>query len=96
MTNPSIAIVNQSINNCKTIEDLRYKVLNDNTAALSVINQKPKTVELRPSKLSERLKAISATSSPPIDNCNSNRLSISIPSIYDTAGKKNKRMIYVC
>ncbi|XP_011630819.1 tudor domain-containing protein 7 [Pogonomyrmex barbatus] len=66
--NPNTATVNQSVNNYKTIEDLRRKVLNDNTA-LPVINQKPKIVELRPPKPSERLKIISSTTpSPPIDN----------------------------
>lgn len=81
VTNPSLEIVNQSVNN-KTIEDLRYKVLNDNTAASSVINQKPKTVELKSSKLSERLRVTSATPLPRIDN-NSGRISTPIPSIFD-------------
>ncbi|XP_071572100.1 tudor domain-containing protein 7 [Temnothorax nylanderi] len=83
VTNPNIATVNQSVNNCKTIEELRFKVLNDNTAASSVINQKPKTVELRPPKLSERLKVISATPSPPIDNYTNGRTSTPTPSIFN-------------
>lgn len=86
MTNPSIASVNQSVNNYKTIEDLKCKVLSDNTATSSVINQKPKTVEQRPSslrKLSERLKVTNATSLVPIDNYNSGHTSTPIPSIFD-------------
>lgn len=82
MTNPSIATVNQSVNNYKTIEDLRCKVLNDNTTA-SVINQKPKTVELRSSKLSERLKITSPPILPPsINNYNNDRVSTPAPSIF--------------
>lgn len=73
VTNPSIEIANQSVNNFKTVENSRCKVLfNDNTAASSVINQKPKTVEQRPPKLSERLRAISATPSPPIESYTNN------------------------
>lgn len=83
MTNPSLEIVNQSVNNCKTIENLRCKILNDNTAASSVINQKkPKTVDSKSSKLNERLKVISAMPSPPIDNYDN--ACTSIPSIFDT------------
>lgn len=93
MTNPSIAITNQSVNNCKIIEDLKCEVLNDNTAS-SVINQKPKT--MRPSKLSERLKvSIPETPSPPISNFNNNRTSAPIPTIFNIPQVKNS-IIYVC
>lgn len=75
--------VNQSVNNSKTIEDLRCKVLNDNTA--SVINQKPKpkTVELKSSKLSERLKVTSPPILPPSINNNNGRVSTPDPSIFN-------------
>ncbi|XP_039306153.1 tudor domain-containing protein 7 isoform X3 [Solenopsis invicta] len=72
--------VNQSYssNNC----NLRLKVLNDNTAASSVINQKPKTVELKTSKLSERLKVTPpVTPSIPINNYNSSGTTTPVPSI---------------
>lgn len=71
--------MNQSVSNFKTIEDLRSKVLSDNTATSSVINQKPKTVEQRPSKLSERLKVTNITSSP-IGNYNCHT---PVPSIFN-------------
>lgn len=88
-TNPSIATLNQSVTNCKTIEDLKCKVLNDKTTASPVINVKPKTAELRP--LSERLKIASPrsipimprTPLPLIDRYNNGYASSSIPSIFD-------------
>lgn len=89
--NPSIATLNQSVTNCKTIEDLKCKVLNDKTAAFPVINLKPKTAELRSSKLSERLKVSPPKSTPImprtpsslIDNCNNGHAFSSIPSIFE-------------
>ncbi|XP_018318285.1 tudor domain-containing protein 7 isoform X2 [Mycetomoellerius zeteki] len=81
VTIPSLATVNQS-DNCKTI-DVRFKVLNDNTAS-SVINQKPKTVEMKPSKLSDRLKITPPeTPLPPISNYNNGYTSTPIPSIFN-------------
>ncbi|XP_011268042.1 tudor domain-containing protein 7 [Camponotus floridanus] len=85
-TNSNITILNQSVANCKTIEDLKCKVLNDKTAASPVINLKPKTVELKPSKLSERLKVSPLKStpimpSPLINSYNNGHTSLSIPSI---------------
>ncbi|KMQ98076.1 tudor domain-containing protein 7 [Lasius niger] len=94
-TNPSIASFNQSVSNYKTTEDLKCKVLNDKTAASSVINLKPKTAELRPLKplkpLSERLKVsppkntpiIPRTPSPPIGSYNNGHTSSFIPSIFN-------------
>ncbi|XP_018370811.1 PREDICTED: tudor domain-containing protein 7 [Trachymyrmex cornetzi] len=78
VTIPSLSTVNQS-DNC--IEDVRFKVLNDNTAS-SVINQKPKTVETKPPKLSDRLKiTLPKTPLPPISNYNNGYTSMPIPSI---------------
>ncbi|XP_070158766.1 tudor domain-containing protein 7 [Polyergus mexicanus] len=88
--NPSIGTLNQSVINCKTIEDLKCKVLNDKTATFPVINLKPKTAELKPSKLSERLKVSPPKSTPImlrtsslIDNCNNGHAFSSIPSIFE-------------
>ncbi|XP_011061556.1 PREDICTED: tudor domain-containing protein 7-like isoform X1 [Acromyrmex echinatior] len=82
VTIPSLATVNQS-DNCKTIEDVRFKVLNDNTAS-SVINQKPKTVESKSSKLSDRLKITPPeTPLPSISNYNNGYTSMSTPSIFN-------------
>ncbi|KAL6449346.1 hypothetical protein ACFW04_000747 [Cataglyphis niger] len=90
LTDPSIATLNQSVTNCKTIEDLNCKVLNNKTAAMPVINLKPKTAELRPSKLSERLKVsppkIPITPRMPssqIDTYNNGHAFSSIPSSFD-------------
>ena len=78
MTIPNLATVNQS-DNCKTIEDVRFKVLNDNTAS-SVINQKPKTVEMKSSKLSDRLKITPPET--PLPSISNNGYT-SIPSIFN-------------
>lgn len=83
--------MNQSVTNCKTIEDLNCKVLSDKTAAMPVINLKPKTAELRPSKLSERLKVsppksipiMPRTLSSQIDSYNNGHAFSSTPSIFD-------------
>lgn len=83
--------MNQSVTNCKTIEDLNCKVLNDKTAAMPVINLKPKTAELRPSKLSERLKVSPPKSIPimprmpssQIDTYNNGHALSTTPSIFD-------------
>ncbi|XP_036140516.1 tudor domain-containing protein 7 isoform X2 [Monomorium pharaonis] len=84
VTSSIIGTINQSVNNNKTIENLRLKVLNDNIAASSVINQKPKTVELKTSKLSERLK-ITPPVTPllPTNNYDSGSTTPA-PSIFDT------------
>lgn len=74
--------VNQSVNNYKTIEDLRCKVLNDNTAFVINKKPKPKTVELKSSKLSERLKVTSPPILPSINN-NNGRVSTPDPSIFN-------------
>lgn len=85
VTNSSISIVNQSATNCKNSKDLRLnKVLNDNTA-LPVINQKPKTVELKPSKLSDRLKITFPTETPlpPTNNYDNGSTPTPVPTIFD-------------
>lgn len=78
--------MNQSVSNCKTIEDLTFKVLNDKIAVSSVINSKPKTTEFRSLQPSERLKVSPINTpimsrTPPIDNYNN--ASSSIPSIFN-------------
>ncbi|XP_072742893.1 tudor domain-containing protein 7 [Anoplolepis gracilipes] len=88
--NSNVATLNQSVTNYKNIEDLKFKVLNDKTAASPVINLKPKTAELKPTKLSERLKVSSPKSTPimlstpsPLVNSYNNGHTFSIPSIFN-------------
>ncbi|KYM99296.1 PREDICTED: tudor domain-containing protein 7 isoform X2 [Cyphomyrmex costatus] len=83
VTIPSVATINQSVNNYKTVKDnIKTEVLNDNTAS-SVINQKPKTVEAKTSKLSDRLRITPPEIPlPPINNYNNGYTSV--PPIFDS------------
>lgn len=87
MTNLNITTANQSINNHnQNNENVKSKVLIDKSATVIPVQSK-KTVEQKPSKLSERLKVTLPSSNlppitllPSIDNYDNNISSIYIPS----------------